>query len=451
MPTAHHFDTIIVGGRPAGATLAARLGQQGFRVLLLERVKFPCPHPASSPVIYSSAMRLLDEVGGDENAYACNTPRIYRWVNEFYDQFCTSIPVPAAFGRDYGYALDRARFDEALWHNAARWPTVTARQPFTVTDVLWDANRVVGVQGHSPGQPAETFTADCVVGADGRFSTVARKVKAGICSSRTDLPTTVYYAGWRLAQPYDDHGPVVHFCQPGKGYFFFLFDSADGVLNVSVEGQSALLTSWAGHGEAVYMKLVRQHPLIWRRLAHAERVTRVHGMRNIGNVYRVASGPGWVLVGDALHQKDPIDGQGIYDALFEAKALAQAITAWKHGEQSYEQAMTAYEMAARAETYPMYMETLRQVKRTVFSRSPLWLDKLLFRCIGSDTELNHRYALLTVRALAPAEFFSPALLFRAALRGLRMRHFRGAGVLPASNRRDRDIAEFPRHTPPATD
>ncbi|GAB7143475.1 hypothetical protein [Mycobacterium riyadhense] len=113
--------------------------------------------------------------------------------------------------------------------------------------------------------------------------------------------------------------------------------------------------------------------------------------------------------------------------------------------------MTAYEMAARAETYPMYMETLRQVKRTVFSRSPLWLDKLLFRCIGSDTELNHRYALLTVRALAPAEFFSPALLFRAALRGLRMRHFRGAGVLPASNRRDRDIAEFPRHTPPATD
>ncbi|MBC8098595.1 MAG: FAD-dependent monooxygenase, partial [Armatimonadetes bacterium] len=35
------YDVIIVGGRPAGSTLAARLGQYGLRVLLLERGTFP--------------------------------------------------------------------------------------------------------------------------------------------------------------------------------------------------------------------------------------------------------------------------------------------------------------------------------------------------------------------------------------------------------------------------
>jgi flavin-dependent dehydrogenase len=166
------------------------------------------------------------------------------------------------------------------------------------------------------------------------------------------------------------------------------------------------------------MALVRQHPRLWRRLAHAERVTRVHGMRNVGNLYRAASGPGWALVGDALHQKDPLDGQGIYDALFEAKALAQAITTWKHGTRSYEQAMTAYAGAVRAETYPMYLETLQQVKRTVYGQVPLWLEKLLVRWLGADAEINRRYALLTVRAISPTKWLPTTVLCRAAVRGL---------------------------------
>ena len=65
-----NYDVIIVGGRPAGATLAARLGRQGLRVLLLERATFPSAPAASCPVIYPATMRLLDEIGADEREYA---------------------------------------------------------------------------------------------------------------------------------------------------------------------------------------------------------------------------------------------------------------------------------------------------------------------------------------------------------------------------------------------
>src|SRR6476619_5670493 len=123
----HHYDTIIVGGRPAGATLAARLGQAGLRVLLLERATLPSAPAASCPAIYPATMCMLDEIGADEAAYARGTPRLHRMVSEVRDDFRISFQLPALFGRDYLYAIDRARFDAALWDTAAGCPGVDAR------------------------------------------------------------------------------------------------------------------------------------------------------------------------------------------------------------------------------------------------------------------------------------------------------------------------------------
>ncbi|HEX9371790.1 MAG TPA: NAD(P)/FAD-dependent oxidoreductase, partial [Roseiflexaceae bacterium] len=189
-----HYDVIIVGGRPAGATLAARLGQAGLRVLLLERATFPSAPAASCPAIYPSTLRLLDEIGADEAEYARSTPKIRRIVSEIRDDFRVTIRIPAVYGRDYLYAIDRARFDAELWRTAARSPGVTARAGFAVADLLREGERVAGVRGRSPGGPEERFTAGCVVGADGRFSLVARKVGARSYDERADLPTAIYYA-----------------------------------------------------------------------------------------------------------------------------------------------------------------------------------------------------------------------------------------------------------------
>ncbi len=43
-------DAIIVGGRPAGATLAMRLAKQGLSVVVLERATFPSGPPVSASV-----------------------------------------------------------------------------------------------------------------------------------------------------------------------------------------------------------------------------------------------------------------------------------------------------------------------------------------------------------------------------------------------------------------
>jgi 2-polyprenyl-6-methoxyphenol hydroxylase-like FAD-dependent oxidoreductase len=412
-----HYDVVIVGGRPAGATLAARLGRQGLRVLLLERARLPSVPAASSPAIYPATMRLLDEIGADEAEYARGTPRVHWLVSEIRADFRVSLPMPNLFGRDYLYAIDRARFDDALWRTAARCPTVTALQGFAVTDLLRDGAYVRGVMGRVAGRPEQRFTADCVVGADGRFSLVARKAGARSYAERSDLPTSIYYAYWANVQPYQGEEPVIVSYGTGLGYGVGLMDSADGTTCVAIEGRASALELGDQKPIELYMRLLKQHPQVWRRLATAEPITEVRGMRNIGNLYRDAGGSGWALVGDALHQKDPIDGQGIYDAVVTAKLLSQAIVEWKHGRKPWALALADYAAAVRAETYPMYQVTMDRVKRELYTTHPDWAYHSWLRWLATDREYQRWIMLLLSRAIPPAGWLPARVVLQAIGRG----------------------------------
>lgn len=388
-----------------------------MRVLLLERATFPSLPAVSSPAIYAGAMALLDEIGAPEQAYARGTPPIRRWITEARDDFRVVNPVPDYLGRDYGYAVDRARFDEALWRHALRFPTVWGIEGMSVVDLLWEEGRVCGVRARSTGGEEHCFRARCVVGADGRYSLVARKVGAQPYAVRADLPTTLYYAYWKNTRPYDEGGASIHLYGPGYGYGYLLMDSADGTLGAVIEGQSALLEPGPEGAAALYLRFLQRHPRVWRRFQGAEMLGQVRGIRRVGNLYRTAGGPGWALVGDAVHQKDPLDGQGIYDALFSAKALANALIAWQQGGQPWPTALAGYEAMLLAETLPMYQVTLERVRRDIYTRYPAWLWRTLLRWLVTDPTYKWHLGRLIVRGIDPARWLPPSLIIGALLRG----------------------------------
>ena len=133
------FDVAIVGGRPAGASLAARLGARGVRVLVVDRAELHSqPAVPSCPVVYPSSMRLLDEIGMNEAEYSEVSGRIRLLVIKFHTHFDASFPLPMMFGRDYVYGIDRAHFDHALWAHLAKYPSVTARRGFAFQDLVRD-------------------------------------------------------------------------------------------------------------------------------------------------------------------------------------------------------------------------------------------------------------------------------------------------------------------------
>lgn len=416
------YDVIIVGGRVAGSTLAAYLAQVGVSVLMLERVVFPEPHPASSPIIQPVTMSMLDEIGADESAYAHNTPKIRQIV--FADgDFEMQLPIPEINGRAYAYGIDRERFDHALWESALRYDTVDGKMGFSVTNLLWDniGKTVIGVEGKFRGE-TQRHTSKVVIGADGRFSLVARKVDAQELDKHDDHPTSIYYAYWENVIPYDpDNTTVVGYAAPSQDYGYGIIPTADNQHIIGMEGRADKLKPNAGEVEEFYLSKLQENPQLWARLKNAERVSPVRGMRKIGNMFRTPGGLGWALVGDAYHQKDPIDGQGIYDAVFTSRTLAQSLIAWRNGEKSWDEAMSWYDTIVREEALPMYQMTLFRVQQQMYPQMNIQIPRPLWQTpIGwlyNDPHYKKLVGYALNRRVDPNRAVEPKEIAMGMLRG----------------------------------
>ena len=170
------YDTIVVGGGPAGSTTATVLAQHGRRVLLLERETFPRYHIGESLMPYTwftfERLGILDWF----SEMAC--PKKYsvqfisttgRISQPFY--FFETIKHECAIT----WQVVRSDFDRMMIENA-RTKGVEVRQGVAVRDLITQGGRAVGVRGDVKGGGSEDFRADAVVDATGRDTLLAAKL-----------------------------------------------------------------------------------------------------------------------------------------------------------------------------------------------------------------------------------------------------------------------------------
>jgi flavin-dependent dehydrogenase len=167
-----------------------------------------------------------------------------------------------------------------------------------------------------------------------------------------------------------------------------------------------------------YMGVLDSIPDVARRLAGARRISPLVGVKRVGNGYRESSGPGWVLVGDAVHYKDPVDGQGIYDALIGAKVLAGALDAWLTEKRSWTDAMADYQRGLHAETHAMFLETIGRLRRELYEEPPPMIARTMIRWMMTDPAYQKRFLQFLGRELPPTGWMSKRLVGGAILRGI---------------------------------
>ncbi len=407
------FDVIVVGGRPAGASLAIRLARRGLSVLVVDKAEFPsAPEVPSCPIMYASSVALFDEVGFVEDRYAHAATRLYQGVVGFEGYFSATLRVPEMFGRDYFYGFNRALFDGALWEHLRTVPNVTCRGGFTVSELVRDdTGRVTGIAGGTRGAQPEQFAARLgVVGADGRHSFVARKLGARVVEDHDVHTSTIHFAEWEDVAPVTrDGSPALHVVSTGRGENALFFPSAAGRVSVAIQIRSDR-ADVSGDPEAYYARHLQALPTVRGRLARARRTGPLLGVRRIANRYREVGGPGWVLVGDAAHHKDPLDGQGIHDALIGARELADQIAAVHAGQITWSELLVRYRDALRAATHPMFEQTMKRLERDLHTDPNPVMVQTLLRWAMTDPEYQKRFLLFVGRAIAPGEFRTPKLL-----------------------------------------
>ena len=166
----------IVGAGPAGASLAIRLAKENFRVILIEREKFP-RHKLCGEFISPECLAHFAELGVLDEMLKVGGDRITETV--FYAPNGKSVSVPSHwFNGDLNGALSisRAEMDWKLLEKAKE-VGVEILEETQVIGILFDNDEVCGVKIRTKDSETQEISADLTIDATGRASVLASLAK----------------------------------------------------------------------------------------------------------------------------------------------------------------------------------------------------------------------------------------------------------------------------------
>lgn len=361
-------DCIVIGGGPAGTTAATLLAQLGRHVVLLERSQVPRFHIGESlmPETYWSFERLglLDQLK------ASSFPRKYsvQFVN---DQGKESVPFYFFETNPHESSITwqvwRADFDRMLLENA-RSHGVELRTETRVTDVLFEGDRAVGVRAaraaaaHTPAgltdlsngnqsraavatvsvasagdetatmvgkgpsrDEVEEIRAPVVVDASGQQSVLAKRFGLRQFDQRLKNGAVwTYYRGACRDPGIDEGATLVLNVRDKKGWFWYI-PLPDNVVSIGVVGPIGYLLQARGELAEIFNAELVLCPAAKERVECGQQLGPYFVTRDFSYVSSRCSGPGWVLVGDALCFLDPIYSSGVLFSFTTGQWAADAI------------------------------------------------------------------------------------------------------------------------------
>ncbi len=399
-----HFDVVVVGARCAGAPLAIALARGGLRVCVLERSRFPSDTP-STHVIQPCGVGILRELGVLDDLWAAGAVAVQRGTLQIED-----IRIDIEFDADElgapGLCIRRVTLDPLL-ADAAATAGADVRTGTAVTGLLRSEvdGRVVGVE-----TDAGPVGAALVVGADGRRSTVARL--AGAREYHVAPPGRAFL--WAYFEGAADDEPRLRLGRIGT--LAFLACPTDGGLYMAgAMPPFADKEAFLADRDRNFMQGLQGWPEVGDIVAGATRVGPIRVVADWHGYFRTPSGPGWALVGDAGHFKDPTPAQGISDALRQGRRLADAIEVGLGGGADLDAELAQWGRWRDADGIEMHQfaATMGAANR----RSPLVRE--LIRGLAENPGPGHDLAHVLNRDIPPSRLFGPRQVLHAAARSIR--------------------------------
>ena len=318
------YDVVVIGGGPAGAALATFLRQDGHRCLVVEREEFPRYHIGES--LIPSTYSALDRMGLLPRLKASAFPPKYsvRFVapsGEESDPFYFSETIEGDRARTW--QVERSTFDRMCLDNA-REQGVEVQSTTTVTEVLFDKERAVGVRARRADGRIVDIAARVVADASGHATVIGHQL-----GLRRPIPGLAkgscwsYYKGGRRA-PGIDGGETTVFMLPGRRWFWYI-PLPDDIVSVGIVAPPEYLFGGTADLDAVFLREVENCRPLSERVARATRQAPVRRIPHLAYVNRQTCGDGWVMVGDARLFLDPIYSSGLFLAFASAELAAGCI------------------------------------------------------------------------------------------------------------------------------
>lgn len=314
-------DVAILGGGPAGATLAALLAMRGMRPVLFDDGRRPDLLVGES--LLPTVVTLLRHLGIEDRVREISElkpgvafiPREGTRIDfQFPERAHRNLP-------NYAYNVPRPAFDDILCQRARELGACVVQHHATVEQ---------GEDGREIQLTRETLDAvpelrgrhpRLLIDATGRARLFSRFLDIGTdCGDRNDAAYFAHYENFAL--PASRPGQVViTTLECGWCWRIPLRDRLSVGVVINREAARA-------HGKSPEQRLesiIDHEPALHHDGAHRRRLTRVMTYGNYQLVSHRGHGPGWAALGDAFGFVDPMLSPGLFMAMLSASNFDQRV------------------------------------------------------------------------------------------------------------------------------
>lgn len=319
------YEAIVIGGGPAGAATASILAEHGHEAIVLEREKFPRYHIGESLLPFT--FHPLERLGLIEKMRK----------SAFMKKYSVQFVSPSGKASQPFYFFDRYSQDVAqTWQvlrsefdtlvlNHAREKGATVLEETTVTELIKEGNRVVGVRAEKKDGTLLEFRAPITIDCSGReaFTAIRNGWRVGDPKLHK-VAVWTYYKGAMRDEGIDAGATTVAFV-PEKGWFWYIPLHND-LVSVGVVAEGKYLSrDGVKDPKVMFDREVKQNVWVENHLAGGQQ----QGDYFITGEYTYHSKhcatEGLVLAGDAYCFLDPVFSSGLMLALKSGVMAADII------------------------------------------------------------------------------------------------------------------------------
>ena len=368
-------DVLVVGGGPAGSTVAALLAQRGERVVLVEKEKHPRFHIGES--LLPLNLPLIEKLGlADEVKRIGIVKYGAEFVSPYHKKKSVKFEFANAWDKNfpYAYQVRRSEFDHILLKNAAA-KGATVIEECRVSDVEFlGAQQGVRVRGQTKEGESRRWRAKFLVDATGRDTLLANRF--GLKQRNPKHASAAMFAHFTGAKrlPGKEEGNITVFWFD-HGWFWFI-PLADGTTSIGAVGPPQYFKARKTDLTKFFMDTIALSPDLAERLKGAKMVSAVTATGNYSYKCARMTGDNYIMLGDAFAFIDPLFSTGVYLAMNSAFLGADVVSTCLHEPAKKDLAYKTFEAEIRRalDLYSWYIERaptpalrhLLMVKRNVF-------------------------------------------------------------------------------------
>ena len=403
--TPQDCDVLVIGGGPAGTTIAPLLVEKGYRVVLLEKARHPRFHVGES--LLPANMPLFERMGIAEEVKAIG---MEKWGAEFISPqhgMAQTFHFADAWDKSqpYAYQVKRAEFDDVLIRNAAKKGVeVHECCKAKAIDFLPDNSGAVIRAQHDDGRE-QTWKARFVVDASGRDTFLANRFQIKHRNPKHNSSAIYGHFSGAIRHEGQAEGNISIFWFE-HGWFWFI-PMMNDVTSIGMVTWPYFMKTRGQRSIEQFLRdgIAMCEPLA-ERLRMATLVNEVEATGNFSYVSERNHGANYLLLGDAYAFIDPVFSSGVLLAMnsgvIGADAIdtclskpAQAPAALKRFDELMKHGPKEFSWFIYRVTNPimrdffMYPKNIFRVKEAllsvlagdIFGKTPIWRSIWMFKLL----------------------------------------------------------------------